>query len=76
MNMNSQQSRILFIAGGAVIIILLIIGFVLSLTSPLKPVRGFIGAVEGQKKMKPSALLKNQLIKQPKMILHFLLMTG
>jgi hypothetical protein len=59
--MNSQQSRILFIAGGAVIIILLIIGFVLSLTSPLKPVRGFIGAVEGQKKDEALGFVKESI---------------
>ena len=48
--MNSQQPRILMLGGGVIIIILLVVGLVLSMTSPLKPVRGFIGAIEDQKK--------------------------
>ncbi len=40
----------LMLGGGVIIIILLVVGLVLSMTSPLKPVRGFIGAIEDQKK--------------------------
>ncbi len=48
--MNSTQSRILFLVGGAVIVLLLLIGLILSLSSPLKPVRGFMKEIEAQQK--------------------------
>ncbi len=53
--MNTYTSRLLVIGGSVIVVLLLLTGLLLWMSSPLRPVRGFLSEVEQQQKDKALA---------------------
>ncbi len=57
--------------GGGIVILLLIVGLVLAMTSPLKPVRGFLKEIEAQKKDAALGYVKDSIDQAAKDDINF-----